>query len=117
MSAYGGVLAERFERVRLMVGLDVAAVPRDGRAGRRDAARGARRCSSSLTAAVSSTLCTVYEPAAAAMTPQLVPERDLGSANALRNTVDNVCVVAGPGHRRAAPAASPTRGWRSPSTP
>ena len=31
------------------------------------------------------------------MTPQLVPAEDLGSANALRNTLDNVCVVAGPG--------------------
>ena len=49
-----------------------------------------------LTAGVTATVSTVYEPAAAAMTPQLVPERDLGSANALRNTVDNVCVVAGP---------------------
>ena len=48
------------------------------------------------TAAISSTLGTLYEPAAAALTPLLVPERDLASANALRNTIDNVTVIAGP---------------------
>ena len=42
-------------------------------------------------------LGTVYEPAAAGATPLLVPERDLASANALRNTIDNVTVIAGPG--------------------
>lgn len=96
MSAYGGVIADRFERIRLMVGLDLAlaclmvaiAV---------EMAVGAPPALVVLTAALSSTTATVYEPAAAAMTPLLVPERDLGSANALRNTIDNITVVAGPG--------------------
>jgi MFS family permease len=95
MSVYGGVLADRFERVRLMVGLDVVfclcmlvlAT---------EMLLGAPPLLVVATAAISSTLSSIYEPAAAAMTPQLVPERDLGSANALRNTVDNICVVAGP---------------------
>jgi CRP-like cAMP-binding protein/predicted MFS family arabinose efflux permease len=39
---------------------------------------------------------TVYEPAVAAITPETVPERDLAAANTLRNTVDNVAIVAGP---------------------
>ena len=47
-------------------------------------------------AAVSSTLGTSYDPAAAALTPHVVPERHLASANALRNTIDNVTVIAGP---------------------
>ena len=95
MSVYGGVLADRFERVRLMVGLDVVfclcmlALAAEMLVG-------APPLLVVATAAISSTLSSIYEPAAAAMTPQLVPERDLGSANTLRNTVDNVCVVAGP---------------------
>ncbi len=96
MSAYGGVIAERFERVRLMASLDwvlaaimtVIAV---------EMALDAPALVVVLTAAISSSLSSIYEPAAAAMTPQLVPADDLGSANALRNTLDNVCVIAGPG--------------------
>jgi MFS family permease len=95
MSAYGGVIAERFERVRLMTSLDLvfatvmAAIAVE-------MALGAPPLLVVLTAGVSSTLSSIYEPAAAAMTPQLVPERDLGSANALRNTIDNITVIAGP---------------------
>ena len=95
MSAYGGVLAERFERVRLMARLDWACFALsvgmaalmfvDGPA-----------IAVVAVAAVLSSLGSVYQPAAAAMTPQLVPERDLASANALRNTIDNICVIAGP---------------------
>jgi CRP-like cAMP-binding protein/MFS family permease len=95
-SAYGGVLAERFERFRLMAHLDVASgvimvvlaietsvhVP---------------VALAIITAALTSVIGTAYEPAVAASTPQLVGERDLGSANALRNTIDNVVVIAGPG--------------------
>ena len=95
-SAYAGVVAERFERVRLLVSLDlllcavmaVMAV---------EMALGAPPELVVLTAAVSSTLGITYEPASVALTPELVDEHTLGSANALRNTVDNVCVVAGPG--------------------
>ncbi|MDP9317715.1 MAG: MFS transporter, partial [Actinomycetota bacterium] len=95
-SPYAGVIAERFERVRLMVTLDVTStlimvllvvetaldlpVPLV-----------------LATAALNSTLSTAYEPAVAAITPQLVSERDLGSANALRNTIDDAAIIAGPG--------------------
>ena len=96
MSAYGGVIAERFERIRLMATLDwvlagimtVIAV---------EMFLDAPALVVVITAAVSSSLSSIYEPAAAAMTPQLVPASDLGSANALRNTLDNICVIAGPG--------------------
>lgn len=95
-SAYGGVLAERYERFRLMATLDVAsgvimvllAV---------ETGVHAPVALAIITAAVTSVVGTVYEPAVAASTPQLVGERDLGSANALRNTIDNVVVIAGPG--------------------
>ncbi|MBZ5736716.1 MFS transporter [Nocardioides mangrovi] len=96
LSAYGGVLAERFEQTRLMVVLDlVCAVAMAAMA--LCMAVGAPPAAVLLCAAITSTVGIAYEPAAAAMTPRLVPERDLGSANALRNTIDNVCVVAGPG--------------------
>lgn len=95
-SAYAGVLADRFEKVMLMVRVDVAwtlvtvvmAV---------EMMLGAPVWGVLAAAAVISTLSTVYEPASAALTPHLVPESELASANALRNLIDNVTVVAGPG--------------------
>lgn len=95
MSAYGGVLADRFERVRLMVGLDVFLTLAMAVLAL-EMLVGASPVLVLVTVGVTASVSTVYEPAATAMTPLLVPERDLGSANALRNTVDNVCVVAGP---------------------
>jgi len=95
-SPYAGVIAERLERVRLMVTLDVTS----------GAIMGLLVVETALdlpvvvvlaTAAVNSTLATAYEPAVAAITPQLVSERDLGSANALRSTIDDAAVIAGPG--------------------
>jgi hypothetical protein len=95
-SAYGGVIAERFERVRLMVVLDVASVGVMV-ALAVEMALHAPVAVAIATAALTSTIATAYQPAVAALTPQLVGERDLGSANALRNTIDNACVIAGPG--------------------
>jgi CRP-like cAMP-binding protein/predicted MFS family arabinose efflux permease len=95
-SAYGGVLAERFERVKLMVVLDLASFVIMVLLAT-EMALDAPVIIAIATAALTSTIGTAYEPAAAAMTPQLVGERDLGSANALRNTIDNICVIAGPG--------------------
>ena len=94
-SAYGGVIAERFERVRLMVILDLCSFAAMV-AMAVETALGGPVVLVMITAAVTSTLGTVYEPATAALTPQLVGERDLGSANALRNTIDDVAVIAGP---------------------
>lgn len=96
MSAYGGVIAERFERVRLMRLIDLMLVV-VMLALATELALGAHPALVIITAAISSAAGSIYEPAAAALTPQLVPERDLGSANALRNTIDNIAVIAGPG--------------------
>ena len=95
LGAYGGVLAERFERVRLMVAVDAACAVwmlllalvalLDGPV-----------LLAIVLAALTSVFGTVYEPAVAAITPQTVPERDLAAANTLRNVVDNVAVIAGP---------------------
>src|SRR5690349_4890268 len=96
MSTYGGVLGERFERVRLMTVVDIGgAVLMASMAALM--AVDAHAVAVVVVAMAASSLGSVYQPAAAAMTPQIVPERDLGSANALRNTIDNICVIAGPG--------------------
>ena len=95
-SAYGGVIAERFERVRLMIVLDVMSCLAMVALAIETAVH-APVALAIATAAITSTLGTVYEPAVTAIMPQLVGERDLGSANALRNTIDNVTVIAGPG--------------------
>ena len=95
LGAYGGVLAERFERVRLMATVDVVSAVwmlllalvalLDGPV-----------LLAILLAALTSVSGTVYEPAVAAITPQTVPESDLAAANTLRNMVDNIAIIAGP---------------------
>ena len=106
LSAYAGVLADRFERVGLMRLLDVALCVLMLLLAA-EMATGASPWLVIATVAVAATTGTAYEPAAAALTPQLVPEQALGSANALRNTIDNVCVVAGPALGALALVAGP----------
>jgi hypothetical protein len=45
---------------------------------------------------INALVATPYEPAVAAITPQLVPEDDLAAANTLTSTVGNLAVIAGP---------------------
>jgi MFS family permease len=96
LSAYGGVVADRFEQVRVMVTLDAISFVLMG-ALAVEIAFGMHPLVVVATAALNSALGTAYQPAATAMTPLLVPEKELGSANALRNAIDNVCIIAGPG--------------------
>ena len=94
-SAYAGVLAEQFDKARFMRVVDLLfagvmvvmalVMTFDGTVPVVLA-----------VAAAASTLGTAYDPAAAALTPHVVPERDLASANALRNTIDNIAVIVGP---------------------
>jgi CRP-like cAMP-binding protein/predicted MFS family arabinose efflux permease len=94
-SAYGGVLAERFERVRLMVWINVIAMfLQFGLAAA--AWRTAPAAVYVALAALTSLVMCVYEPAVAALIPEVVAEEDLAAANALNATIDNVVVVAGP---------------------
>jgi MFS family permease len=95
VSAYAGVVAERFERVRLMMRLDILLVLVMVALAAAMAVHAPPYVVVAIAVA-SSVAGTFYEPAAAATTPLLVPERELAAANALRNTVDNICVVAGP---------------------
>ena len=95
LSTYAGVLADRYERTRLMlvsalscfvVGLLLAAVVlADG------------PIVLLLGLHVLTAVCaTFYSPAARALIPEAVPERDLAAANALFAVIENVVVVVGP---------------------
>lgn len=93
--AYGGVLADRFERVRLMIGLDIVSAAFMGALAVL-ALLGGHPALAIALAAVCSIIGMTYEPATAALTPQTVPERQLAAANTIRNTVDNIAIIAGP---------------------
>lgn len=95
LGAYGGVLADRFERVRLMISVDlVSAVMMAALTAL------ALLDGSPLLAIVIAGICSVvgttYEPATAALTPHTVPERQLAAANTIRNTIDNIAIIVGP---------------------
>ena len=94
-STYGGVLAERFERVRVMVTSDILCLVFQA-ALCVVAALTAPAWVAILFAALTSVANVVYSPAVAAMLPELAGEDDLVAANALNGTIDNLVVVAGP---------------------
>lgn len=94
-SAYAGVIAERTERIRLMVGAGVVcALWQVGLAV--DAAANGPVVFALVFAALTSATSTVYRPAMQATIRSVVNEDDLVAANALVGTIANVIVVAGP---------------------
>src|SRR5215212_2442072 len=95
LSAYAGVVAERRERVRLMVQSDVLCAAWQAGLAIVAAVDGPVGLGLALAALTSATN-VVYEPAVAATIPSLVEEDDLVAANALNGTVQSLVVVAGP---------------------
>jgi MFS family permease len=95
LSPYGGVVAERFERVRLMVGSDALSVVCQAAMAAVAAASGPPAAVIAL-GALTSVAGVVYMPAVAAMIPQVAGEEDLAAANALNSTIDNLVVILGP---------------------
>src|SRR6476469_9331577 len=73
LGAYGGVLAERFERVRLMVSLDWLSATWSSLLTLVTALEGPPLLAIAL-AALTSLVGIVYEPAVAAIIPETVPE-------------------------------------------
>jgi MFS family permease len=95
LSAYGGVIAERTERIRLMVSSDLlCAVWQGGLVV--VAAAGLPVAIALVLAALTQVSNIVYNPAVAATIPSVVNEDDLVAANALNGTIDNLVVIAGP---------------------
>jgi CRP-like cAMP-binding protein/predicted MFS family arabinose efflux permease len=94
-STLGGVVADRLDRRRVMIGADLA---------RGFLMLGLTALAFSdappvpmlLLAAGSTTFSAVYMPCAIASTPSLVSEDDLTASNALLTTIDYVAVALGP---------------------
>jgi predicted MFS family arabinose efflux permease len=94
-STYGGVLAERVERVRLMVLSDlicalwmlglVAVAAADGPV-----------VLALLLAGLTAVTNVVYNPAVSATIPSVVDEDHLVAANAMNGTIENLVVILGP---------------------
>lgn len=95
VSAYGGVVAERFERVRLMASLDLLMSALQVAIAVTAAMHGPVIVAIVL-AGLTSVSSTPYLPAVSAMLPQLAGEEDLAAANALNSTIDNLVIIAGP---------------------
>lgn len=94
-SSYGGVVAERIERRRLLITLDLlgtAVMVVLGIVTALDLSVVLAIALASLT----SMMGTVYLPATAAMVPQVVEEDDLAAANSITSVVENVSVIVGP---------------------
>jgi hypothetical protein len=95
LSSYGGVIAERTERVRLMLRADVACAVLQGLLALIAASHGPLVLALAL-ASLSSIANLVYNPAVAATIPSVVDEDGLVAANALTGTVDNLAIIIGP---------------------
>ncbi len=95
LSTYAGVVAERRERVRLMVAADWLCVAWQVGLAFVAAADGPVVLALGFAALTSGTN-VVYEPAVAATIPSLVEEDDLVAANALNGTIYSLVTVTGP---------------------
>lgn len=94
-SAYGGVLAERFERRNLIVVLNLTSAATHVLMALVVAANGPIVLALVL-AALGTIQGTIYEPGVIALTPEIVGEPDLAAANSLNSLIDNSAIIAGP---------------------
>ena len=94
-SPFGGLLADRVERVRLMVGLDLLCLGLQALLAVVAASTG-RWSVALVLVALSSVASRVYDPAARAATPAVVGEEHLAAANSLQSVVENLSLVLGP---------------------
>ncbi len=112
----GGVLADRFDRRRLMMTLDIARAALMLAVLAVVAADGPPLATLALVT-VAAALGTIYRPAAVSATPLLVPEDDLAAANAAEATVYHSTSPGSSGLPLAERSSPwPARRPRSPST-
>ena len=96
LASYGGVLADRYDRATVMVVSSlVSGVLMTGMAV--VVGTGAPDILVLLLSALASAALAPYRPAAGAMTPDVVGERDLAAANSIFAALENIVVVVGPG--------------------
>ena len=94
-SAFGGVIADRVERVRLMVTLDtIAMVVQAGLAAA--AALNAPALLIIVLATLTSVTTASYDPTARATIPAVVGEEHLAAANSVQAAVENLTIIIGP---------------------
>jgi MFS family permease len=95
-SPFGGLIADRMERIRLMVTLDtVCLVLQAGLAV--VAALNGPVLLAIILAAMSSVCGAAYDPSARAATPAIVGEEHLAAANSAQSIIENLSVIVGPG--------------------
>jgi MFS family permease len=96
LASYGGVLADRYQRVTVLVVSALASAVL--MAGMAAVVTTAAPVGFVLAiTALSSAAGAPYQPAAGALTPEVVGEKDLAAANSLFSALENLVVVAGPG--------------------
>ena len=94
-SPFGGLIADRVERVRWMVTLDTVALILQALLALVAALNGAVVLAIIL-AALTSVTGSSYDPAARAATPAIVGEEHLAAANSAQSAVENLSVIIGP---------------------
>jgi MFS family permease len=94
-SPIGGLIADRVERVRLMVTLDVLALGFQTALAVVAGLNGPVVLAIVL-AALTSVTTSSYDPAARATTPAVVGEEHLAAANSAQSAVENLSIIVGP---------------------
>lgn len=95
VSPYAGVIAERFERIHLMITSDLVRLVLWSCVTVVAASDGPAWAVIGIGSALA-VAGSVYDPATSAMTPQLLGEEDLAAGNALTELINNVAIIAGP---------------------
>ena len=96
LASYGGVIADRYERSRVMVVSSLASAAFMTVLVVVVAAKGPVGLVLALVA-LSAAVLVPYRPAAGALTPEIVGEQDLAAANSIFAALENLVVVVGPG--------------------
>jgi len=95
LGTFGGIIADRYDRKRVMIITDLARFFIMAILTAIAAARGPA-WSAALCAAASVVFSSAYQPAVSAVTPTLVGENDLAAANTLSSIVENAALAVGP---------------------
>jgi MFS family permease len=106
-SPFGGLIADRVERTRLMVTLDTSCLVLQAGLAVVAALNGPVVLAIVL-AALSSVCGSSYDPAARAATPAIVGEEHLAAANSAQSVIENLSVILGPAIAGALLLFSPT---------
>ena len=94
-SPFGGLIADRVERVRMMITLDLLAFTWQTSLAITAALNGPVLLAIAF-AALTSVSTSSYDPAARATTPSVVGEEHLAAANSVQSAIENLSIIVGP---------------------